>query len=81
MGPESNDVVLNYRGAAKFLSISERTLERYVRESRVPHVRFPQRGERRTVVRFLRSQLLQWLGQRTVRTARSVTRSHLEGAA
>lgn len=81
MAPESDDVVLNYRDAAQFLGISERTLERYVRESRVPHIRFPQRGERRTVVRFLRSQLLQWLSQRTVRTARSVTRSHIEGAA
>jgi excisionase family DNA binding protein len=81
MAPEADEVVLNYREAARFLGISERTLERYVRESRIPHVRFPQRGERRTVVRFLRSQLLQWLRQRTVRMARSVTQSHIEGAA
>jgi excisionase family DNA binding protein len=81
MAPVLDDVVLNYREAARFLGISDRTLERYVRESRIPHVRFPQRGERRTVVRFLRSHLLQWLKQRTVRTARSVSQSHLEGAA
>jgi excisionase family DNA binding protein len=81
MAPVLDDVVLNYREAARFLGISERTLERYVRESRIPYVRFPQRGERRTVVRFLRSQLLQWLRQRTVRAAWSVPQSHIEGAA
>lgn len=81
METQSDDVVLNYREAAKFLGVSERTIERYVRESRIPHVRFPQRGERRTVVRFLRSQLLQWLKQRTVRTAHAVPQSHIEGAA
>jgi excisionase family DNA binding protein len=81
MVPELDDVVLNYREAAKFLDVSERTLERYVREARIPYVRFPQRGERRTVVRFLRSQLLQWLRQRTVRAARSVRHSSIEGAA
>jgi len=69
--PASDDLVLNYVEAARFLGISERTLERYVRESRIPYVRFPQRGERRTVVRFLRSQLLQWLKQRTVHAARA----------
>lgn len=77
----SDDVVLNYREAATFLGISERTLERYVRESRIPYVRFPQRGERRTVVRFLRSQLLQWLKQRTVRVAHAGRQPDLEGAA
>lgn len=77
----SDDLVLNYCEAARFLGISERTLERYVRESRIPYVRFPQRGERRTVVRFLRSQLLQWLKQRTVHAARLVPHSHIEGAA
>jgi excisionase family DNA binding protein len=81
VAPESDDVVLNYREAAKFLGVSERTLERYVRESRIPYVRFPQRGERRAVVRFLRSQLLQWLRQRTVRAARPLPRSPVEGAA
>ena len=81
MAPESDDIVLNYREAATFLGISERTLERYVRESRIPCVRFPQRGERRTVVRFLRSQLIQWLKQRTVRAAHAVRQPDLEGAA
>ena len=81
MAPGSDDVVLNYREAATFLGISERTLERYVRESRILYVRFPQRGERRTVVRFLRSQLLQWLKQRTVRAAHAVPQPNLEGAA
>ena len=81
MTPASDDLVLNYVEAARFLGISERTLERYVQESRIPYVRFPQRGERRTVVRFLRSQLLQWLKQRTVRAARAVPHADTEGPA
>jgi hypothetical protein len=36
VAPESDDMVLNYREASKFLGISGRTLERYVRESRIP---------------------------------------------
>jgi excisionase family DNA binding protein len=60
------EVVMSYAEAAKFLGISERTLERYVREGRVPYVQLPKRGAWASV-RFLRSQLLRWLDQRTVR--------------
>jgi excisionase family DNA binding protein len=72
---------MDYKEAAKFLGLSERTLARYVQERRIPYVALPRRGNRRTAVRFLHSQLLQWLGQRTVRPARSVSRTHREGAA
>jgi excisionase family DNA binding protein len=72
-GPD--EVVMDYKEAAKFLGLSERTLGRYVQERRIPHVLLPRRGNRRTVIRFLRSQLLQWLGQQTVRPARSAPRS------
>jgi Helix-turn-helix domain len=64
------DIVMSYADTARFLRISERTLERYVRESRIPYVAYPRRGGTRTVVRFLRPQLLKWLEQRTVRPSR-----------
>ncbi len=66
--PYSNDneSVLSYPEAAKFLGISERTLERYVHEGRIPYVQLPKRGTW-AGVRFLRSQLLHWLEQRTVK--------------
>ena len=69
------EAVMDYEEAAKFLGLSERTLARYVQERRIPHVMLPRRGNRRTVIRFLRSQLLQWLSQRTVRPVRSAPRS------
>jgi excisionase family DNA binding protein len=72
--PDQNLLVMNSPEAAQFLGISTRTLERYVRESRIPYVPFPRRGGSRTVVRFLRSQLIQWLEQRTVRPARAARR-------
>jgi excisionase family DNA binding protein len=64
----SNDdeAVLGYRDAAKFLGISERTLERYVHEGRVPYIQLPKRGAW-AGVRFMRSQLLHWLEQRTIK--------------
>jgi excisionase family DNA binding protein len=62
----AEDVVMSYREAAAFLGVSARTLERYVRERQVPFIRFPQRGEW-GAVRFLRSQLLKWMEQRTVK--------------
>jgi excisionase family DNA binding protein len=77
---ELEEIVMDYEGAARFLGLSERTLARYVQERRIPYVAFPQRGGRRTVVRFLRSQLLQWLGQRTVRPARSLRQDLGESA-
>jgi len=68
-------LVMSASEAAQFLGISTRTLERYVQESRVPYVPFPRRGASRTVVRFVRSQLVQWLEQRTVRPARGAHRN------
>jgi excisionase family DNA binding protein len=71
---EHEAIVMSSSEAAQFLGISTRTLERYVQESRIPYVPFPRRGCSRTVVRFLRSQLIQWLEQRTVRPARAARR-------
>jgi predicted DNA-binding transcriptional regulator AlpA len=61
--------VMTMDEAARFLSISSRTLERYVREAAVPYTPLPRRGAR-VSVRFLRSQLVKWLQQRTVRPDR-----------
>ena len=61
---------MGYIEAAEFLGLSPRTLERYVREGRIPYVPLPKRGSW-SGVRFLRPQLLQWLEGRTVRPART----------
>jgi excisionase family DNA binding protein len=61
---------MGYTEAAEFLGLSPRTLERYVREGRIPYVPLPKRGAW-SGVRFLRHQLLQWLEARTVKPARA----------
>jgi hypothetical protein len=61
--------VMGYTDAAAFLGVSPRTLERYVREGRVPYVPLPKRGSWGGV-RFLRHQLLQWLERRSVKPSR-----------
>jgi excisionase family DNA binding protein len=58
--------VLTMAEAARLLCVSNRTLERYVKEGAVPYTPLPQRGGR-VQVRFLRSQLIRWLQNRTVR--------------
>jgi excisionase family DNA binding protein len=62
--------VMGYTEAARFLGLSARTLERYVREGRIPYVPLPKRGTW-SGVRFLRHQLLQWLERRSVKPARA----------
>ena len=69
MEPDTNEQVMTYKEAAHFLGISERTLERYVCEARIPYVQLPRRGSW-AGVRFLRSQLLRWLAERTVKSSR-----------
>lgn len=61
--------VMNMEEAAKLLCISTRTLDRYVRESMIPYSPLPRRGARVRVL-FLRSQLMTWLRQRTIRPDR-----------
>jgi excisionase family DNA binding protein len=67
-GPFS--LVMDYTEAAEFLALSRRTLERYVRERRIPYVQLPRRGAW-SGVRFLRHQLLHWLEGRSVKPARA----------
>jgi excisionase family DNA binding protein len=57
---------MSYREAAAFLGLSERSLQRYVHESRIPYVQLPKRGAW-TGIRFVRSELLRWLERRTVK--------------
>lgn len=66
----SEHEILSYPEAADLLQISERTLERWVRERRIPFIQFPKRGAR-SGVRFMRVQVLRWLEQQTVRPIRS----------
>jgi len=65
----SSSEVMTMQEAARFLCVSIRTLERYVREAAIPYAPLPKRGARGSV-RFLRSQLVRWLQQRTVRPDR-----------
>src|ERR1700680_5339630 len=61
-----HEEVLTYHETALLLKVSARTLERWTREGLVPYIRLPQRGSW-SGVRFSRTQLVQWLRQRTVR--------------
>lgn len=78
IAPESDGLVMSCSEAARLLGISKRTLERYVRESRIPYVEFPRRGGMRTIVKFVRPQLLKWLEQRTVRPTHAAARKLAE---
>lgn len=71
---ESLPEVMTMHEAAKFLGISSRTLDRYVREVAIPYTPLPKRGTR-VQVRFLRSQLITWLRQRTVKPDRWTSRT------
>ena len=66
---QEDKLVMDYSEAAAFLGVSERSLERYVREGLVPYVRLPKRGAW-AGVRFLRPDLLKWLEHQTVRPRR-----------
>ena len=57
------DDVLTWDEAAKFLRISRRTLERLECQKRIPSIVISQ-TERRSIKRFLRSDLLSWMHRR-----------------
>ena len=58
--------VLTLTEASNFICVSPRTMERYVQEGLIPHVRLPRRGKR-ALIRFLRPELSRWLRARMVR--------------
>jgi excisionase family DNA binding protein len=66
---DSASEVMDKRLLSELLSVSERTIERWIVERRIPYVTLPKRGSR-TEVRFLRSTILTWLKRNEVKTAR-----------
>lgn len=56
----TEDEVLTKEELAELLQVSKRTVERWVEESRIPFIRLPRRGSKSNV-RFLKSNVLQWL--------------------
>jgi len=56
--------LLKKKEFAERSQVSERTVERWVAENRVPYIRLPQRGSR-TEVRFLWSQVMKYLEKQT----------------
>ena len=63
------DEIMDKKQLSDMLQISERTIERWIVERRVPHVRLPQRGSR-SEVRFLRSTIVSWLRHTEVKPAK-----------
>lgn len=61
--------VLNKKQLAEMLHVSERTIERWILEARVPYIRLPQRGAW-SEIRFLRSNILAWLRKQEVRPSK-----------
>lgn len=66
--------VLNKKQLAALLHVSERTIERWITEARIPYIRLPQRGAC-SEIRFLRSNILVWLRKHEVRQSKFF-RSH-----
>jgi phage terminase Nu1 subunit (DNA packaging protein) len=52
--------VLDKRQLSEMLHVSERTVERWITESRIPYIRLPKRGAW-SEIRFLKSTILIWL--------------------
>lgn len=56
----TEDEVITKEELAELLQVSKRTVERWVEEGRIPFIRLPKRGSKSNV-RFLKSNVLQWL--------------------
>jgi transposase len=52
--------ILDKRQLSEMLQVSERTVERWITESRIPYIRLPKRGAW-SETRFLKSTILLWL--------------------
>ena len=65
--------LLTYGEVAGRLGVWPRTVQRWVRERRVPHVRLPTRG-RWSGVRFVWTEIESWLRRHSVRAVHSVHR-------
>ena len=68
----STDEIMNKKQLSEMLLVSERTIERWIVERRIPHVRLPQRGAR-SEIRFLKSTILSWLKRTEVKPVSKYT--------
>ena len=67
----TEDEVITKEELAELLQVSKRTVERWVEESRIPFIRLPKRGSKSNV-RFLKSNVLQWLRKSENKPARGL---------
>jgi excisionase family DNA binding protein len=56
----TEDEILTKEQLAELLHVSKRTVERWIAECSVPFIKLPERGNK-TNVRFLRTNVMQWL--------------------
>jgi len=61
--------IMTKKQLSKMLQVSQRTIERWIAENRVPYIRMPRRGTR-TEVRFLRSKINIWITKLNVKPIR-----------
>jgi len=64
-----SDEVMDKKELAQMLRISERTIERWISECRIPYVRLPKRGAW-SEIRFLKSNILAWLKRNEVKPSK-----------
>jgi len=61
------DILLTRKDAARILGVSVHTVDRYVCERLIPHVKLPRGGRQRALVRFRRSDLAKWIERSVVK--------------
>ncbi len=62
----TEDEVLTKEQLAELLQVSKRTVERWITESSIPFIRLHERGSK-TSVRFLKTNVMQWLRKKEKR--------------
>ena len=68
----TEDEIITKEELAELLQVTTRTVERWVEESRITFIRLPKRGSKSNV-RFLKSNVLQWLRKSENKPARSLS--------
>jgi excisionase family DNA binding protein len=58
--------ILDKKQLSDLLGVSERTIERWVAEGRIPYIRLPKRGAW-AEVRFMKSNIIKWLIRKEVK--------------
>jgi excisionase family DNA binding protein len=75
-----DDEVLTKEQLAELLHVSKRTVERWITECSVPFIKLPERGSK-TNVRFLRTNVMQWLRKKEKKPLGKFTYEETEKAA